>query len=90
MGGVLGFFSSVVCEIGPARRVPPSDLPFEPTLSGPVEVEVDGDRKGKSKVVFTYRVRPDSKPKPNFLALYFQILVKLDQPMLTNSHLSEV
>lgn len=80
----------MVCEIGPAKRVPPFDLPFEPTLSGAVEVEVDGGRKGRSQVLFTYRVRPDSKLKHNCLALYFQILVKLDQPMLINSHLSEV
>uniref|UniRef100_A0A3Q1C4C1 Sema domain-containing protein n=1 Tax=Amphiprion ocellaris TaxID=80972 RepID=A0A3Q1C4C1_AMPOC len=51
--------TSVVCEIGPARRVPPSDLPFEPTNSGAVEVEVEGGRRGTSKVVFTYR---DPKP----------------------------
>ncbi|XP_051805095.1 plexin-B2-like isoform X2 [Acanthochromis polyacanthus] len=51
--------TSVVCEIGPARRVPPFDLPFEPTNSGAVEVEVEGGRRGTSKVVFTYR---DPKP----------------------------
>lgn len=59
----------MVCEIGPAKRVPPSDLPLEPTLSGPVEVEVDGNRKGRSQVFFTYRVRPDTKLKHNFIAL---------------------
>lgn len=48
--------SSVVCEIGPAKRVPPSDLPFERTNSGAVEIEVDGGRHGKSQVIFTYRV----------------------------------
>ncbi|XP_034055795.1 plexin-B2-like, partial [Gymnodraco acuticeps] len=49
--------TSVVCEIGPARRAPPSDLPFEPSLSGAVEVEVEGEggRTGTSKVFFTYR-----------------------------------
>ncbi|XP_026219213.1 plexin-B2a [Anabas testudineus] len=51
--------TSVVCEIGPARRAPPSDLPFEPTLSGEVEIEVDRGRKGTSQVIFTYR---DPKP----------------------------
>ncbi|CAN9508504.1 unnamed protein product [Ophioblennius macclurei] len=51
--------TSVVCEIGPARRVPPSDLPFEPTLSGAVEMELEGGRRGTSQVVFTYR---DPKP----------------------------
>ncbi|XP_051247884.1 plexin-B2 [Dicentrarchus labrax] len=51
--------TSVVCEIGPARRVPPSDLPFEPTMSGPVHIEVEGGRKGTSRVNFTYR---DPKP----------------------------
>ncbi|XP_045927672.1 plexin-B2a [Micropterus dolomieu] len=51
--------TSVVCEIGPAKRVPPTDLPFEPTTSGPVEIEVDGSRRGTSQVFFTYR---DPKP----------------------------
>ncbi|XP_070709553.1 plexin-B2-like [Pempheris klunzingeri] len=51
--------TSVVCEIGPARRVPPSDLPFEPTKSGAVEVEVEGGRTGTSQVTFSYR---DPKP----------------------------
>ncbi|KAF7652927.1 hypothetical protein LDENG_00089670 [Lucifuga dentata] len=52
--------TSVVCEIGPARRTPPSDLPFEPTNQGAVEVEVEGGRRGVSEVFFTYR---DPKPK---------------------------
>lgn len=73
MGGVLGFFSSVVCEIGPAKRVPHFDLPFEPTLSGAVEVEVDGGRKGRSQVFFTYRVRPDSKLKHNFISRFWSV-----------------
>lgn len=47
---------SVVCEIGPAKRVPPSDLPFVPTHAGVVQVFVEGDRNGTSQVVFTYRV----------------------------------
>lgn len=47
---------SVVCEIGPAKRAPPSDVPFEPTLSGVVTVKVNGNQQGSSKVVFTYRV----------------------------------
>ncbi|XP_073724722.1 plexin-B2 isoform X2 [Misgurnus anguillicaudatus] len=41
--------TSVVCEIGP---FPPS-LPH--SLDGPVEVEVDGGRRGLSTVKFTYR-----------------------------------
>ncbi|KAM7367318.1 hypothetical protein PAMP_015229 [Pampus punctatissimus] len=52
--------TSVVCEIGPAKRVPPSDLPVEPTNSGAVEIEVEGGRRGRSQVKFTYR-----DPKPN-------------------------
>uniref|UniRef100_A0A672I5P3 Plexin b2a n=1 Tax=Salarias fasciatus TaxID=181472 RepID=A0A672I5P3_SALFA len=51
--------TSVVCEIGPARRAPPSDLPVEPSLSGPVELELDGGGRGTSQVLFTYR---DPKP----------------------------
>lgn len=47
---------SIVCEIGPAKRVPPSDLPFEPTHAGAVEVEVEGGGHGRSQVNFTYRV----------------------------------
>ncbi|XP_008303974.1 plexin-B2-like, partial [Stegastes partitus] len=51
--------TSVVCEIGPARRPPPFDLPVDPLTSGAVEVEVEGGRRGTSKVLFTYR---DPKP----------------------------
>ncbi|KAM4712047.1 plexin-B2-like isoform 1-T3 [Anableps anableps] len=51
--------TSVVCEIGP-KRMPPHDLPPERTDSGPVEIEVEGGRRGVSKVDFTYR---DPKPK---------------------------
>ncbi|XP_040885699.1 plexin-B2a [Toxotes jaculatrix] len=51
--------TSVVCEIGPARRLPPSDLPVEPSNSGPVEIEVEGGRRGTSQVMFIYR---DPKP----------------------------
>ncbi|XP_060931676.1 plexin-B2-like [Limanda limanda] len=51
--------TSVVCEIGPAKRAPPSDVPFVPTTEGAVEIEVEGGRKGTSKVIFTYR---DPKP----------------------------
>ncbi|XP_075900009.1 plexin-B2-like [Nelusetta ayraudi] len=47
--------TSVVCEIGPAKRAPPGDVPFEPTLSGVVTVKVNGNRQGSSKMVFTYR-----------------------------------
>ncbi|XP_071370371.1 plexin-B2-like, partial [Centroberyx affinis] len=50
--------TSVVCEIGPARRTPPSDIPFELNY-GAVEVEVEGGRSGRSEVIFTYR---DPKP----------------------------
>ncbi|XP_068442414.1 plexin-B2a [Clinocottus analis] len=50
--------TSVVCEIGPARR-PPVDFPFERFNSGPVEIEVEGGRRGTSQVLFTYR---DPKP----------------------------
>ncbi|KAM8884047.1 plexin-B2a isoform 1-T5 [Synchiropus picturatus] len=52
--------TSVVCVIGPAKPAPPSDIPFERTLSGPVEILVEGKRNGTSKVLFTYR---DPKPK---------------------------
>ncbi|XP_061617269.1 plexin-B2-like isoform X1 [Phyllopteryx taeniolatus] len=45
--------TSVVCEIGPAKR-PPSDLTVE-SSDGVVEVEVEGGRTGRSQVVFTYR-----------------------------------
>ncbi|XP_069375673.1 plexin-B2-like isoform X2 [Paralichthys olivaceus] len=51
--------TSVVCEIGPARRVPPFDLPVEPTYSGAVQIEVEGGGTGTSRVKFTYR---DPKP----------------------------
>ncbi|CAK6970697.1 plexin-B2a, partial [Scomber scombrus] len=47
--------TSVVCEIGPAKRTPPSDIPVDPPHSGAVEIEVEGGRRGKSKVFFTYR-----------------------------------
>ncbi|XP_074553968.1 plexin-B2-like [Halichoeres trimaculatus] len=47
--------TSVVCEIGPVRRAPPSDIPLESTNRGVVEIEVEGKRKGKSQVLFTYR-----------------------------------
>uniref|UniRef100_A0A8D3A7Y9 Plexin b2a, tandem duplicate 1 n=1 Tax=Scophthalmus maximus TaxID=52904 RepID=A0A8D3A7Y9_SCOMX len=50
----------VVCEIGPARRVPPFDLPVELTNSGAVQIEVEGGRSGTSRVMFTYR---DPKPE---------------------------
>uniref|UniRef100_A0A8D3A8D2 Plexin b2a, tandem duplicate 1 n=1 Tax=Scophthalmus maximus TaxID=52904 RepID=A0A8D3A8D2_SCOMX len=56
-GAVLSF---VVCEIGPARRVPPFDLPVELTNSGAVQIEVEGGRSGTSRVMFTYR---DPKPE---------------------------
>ncbi|XP_068565555.1 plexin-B2-like [Cebidichthys violaceus] len=52
--------TSVVCEIGPARRLPPVDIPFEDSSSGAVEIEVEGGRRGESQVVFTYR---DPKPQ---------------------------
>ncbi|XP_067247948.1 plexin-B2a [Chanodichthys erythropterus] len=46
--------TSVVCEIG-AFSSPPVDLPNVPSLFGPVEVEVEGGRTGRSDVSFTYR-----------------------------------
>ncbi|XP_041833898.1 plexin-B2a [Melanotaenia boesemani] len=52
--------TSVVCRIGPAKQVPPSDLPLETPNSGAVEIEVEGGRKGVSQVIFTYR---DPEPK---------------------------
>ncbi|XP_039891728.1 plexin-B2a [Simochromis diagramma] len=52
--------TSVVCEIGPAKRNPPQDLPFERTNSGPVEITVEGERSGTSQVYFTYR---DPEPR---------------------------
>ncbi|TDG96509.1 hypothetical protein EPR50_G00229430 [Perca flavescens] len=51
--------TSVVCEIGPAKRIPPSDIPPEISNRGAVEIEVEGGRTGRSKVEFTYR---DPKP----------------------------
>lgn len=48
---------SVVCEIGPARAVPPFDLPVDPPNTGPVVIKLEGGREGTSKVVFTYRVQ---------------------------------
>lgn len=54
--------TSVVCEIGPARRVPPSDVPLEHSNSGAVQIEIEGGRTGTSKVFFTYR-----DPKPKFV-----------------------
>ncbi|KAM7378479.1 hypothetical protein PAMA_013403 [Pampus argenteus] len=50
------YLLSVVCEIGPAKRVPPFDLPVEPTNSGAVEIEVEGGKRGRSQVKFTYRL----------------------------------
>uniref|UniRef100_A0A667Z9M8 Plexin b2a, tandem duplicate 1 n=1 Tax=Myripristis murdjan TaxID=586833 RepID=A0A667Z9M8_9TELE len=41
------------------RRVPPFDLPFD-SNRGAVEVEVEGGRRGRSEVIFTYR---DPKPR---------------------------
>ncbi|CAG5926826.1 unnamed protein product [Menidia menidia] len=41
-------------------KAPPYDLPVEPSLSGAVEIEVDGGRRGVSRVKFTYR---DPEPK---------------------------
>ncbi|XP_069580096.1 plexin-B2-like [Brachyistius frenatus] len=52
--------TSVVCKIGPAKRIPPYDLPVKPDNSGAVEIQVEGGRTGKSQVIFTYR---DPKPK---------------------------
>uniref|UniRef100_A0A8D3A8C4 Plexin b2a, tandem duplicate 1 n=1 Tax=Scophthalmus maximus TaxID=52904 RepID=A0A8D3A8C4_SCOMX len=56
----LSVLLNVVCEIGPARRVPPFDLPVELTNSGAVQIEVEGGRSGTSRVMFTYR---DPKPE---------------------------
>uniref|UniRef100_A0A667Z509 Plexin b2a, tandem duplicate 1 n=1 Tax=Myripristis murdjan TaxID=586833 RepID=A0A667Z509_9TELE len=42
-----------------SRRVPPFDLPFD-SNRGAVEVEVEGGRRGRSEVIFTYR---DPKPR---------------------------
>ncbi|XP_033846131.1 plexin-B2a [Periophthalmus magnuspinnatus] len=54
--------TSVVCEIGPAKRTPPSDVPFPPRNQGFVNIEVEGGRSGTSQVLFTYR-----DPKPNYV-----------------------
>lgn len=54
--------TSVVCEIGPAKRTPPSDIPFPSRNQGTVSIEVEGGRTGTSQVIFTYR-----DPKPNFV-----------------------
>ncbi|CAL8242316.1 unnamed protein product [Merluccius merluccius] len=58
--------TSLVCEIGPARRTGPVDV--EDLTKGVVVVEVEGGRKGRSQVNFTYRdpipvsVQPVSGP----------------------------
>lgn len=52
--------TSVVCEIGPAKKTPPSDIPFPSRNQGTVNIEVEGGRTGTSQVIFTYR-----DPKPN-------------------------
>lgn len=54
--------TTVVCEIGPAKRTPPSDIPFPSRNQGTVTIEIEGGRKGTSQVIFTYR-----DPKPNFV-----------------------
>ncbi|KAM9403073.1 plexin-B2-like [Salvelinus alpinus] len=46
--------TSVVCEIGPVRPPASVDLPG-PINQGVVEVEVEGGRRGRSEVLFTYR-----------------------------------
>ncbi|XP_014850853.1 PREDICTED: plexin-B2-like isoform X2 [Poecilia mexicana] len=51
--------TSVVCEIGP-KRTPPSDLPPDTSRSGPVMIEVEGNRSTISGISFTYR-DPDPK-----------------------------
>uniref|UniRef100_A0A4W5PS90 IPT/TIG domain-containing protein n=1 Tax=Hucho hucho TaxID=62062 RepID=A0A4W5PS90_9TELE len=48
--------TSVVCEIGPVRSPASQDLPG-PINQGVVEVEMEGGRRGRSEVLFTYRVR---------------------------------
>uniref|UniRef100_A0A3P9QF96 Plexin b2a, tandem duplicate 1 n=1 Tax=Poecilia reticulata TaxID=8081 RepID=A0A3P9QF96_POERE len=53
--------TSVVCEIGP-KRTPPSDLPPDLTTSGPVMIEVEGNRSTTSEIIFTYR-----DPDPKFI-----------------------
>ncbi|CAL1568366.1 unnamed protein product [Knipowitschia caucasica] len=54
--------TSVVCEIGPAKRTPPSDIPFPPRNQGTVNIEVEGGRTGTSQVIFMYR-----DPKPDYV-----------------------
>uniref|UniRef100_A0A8C6U2G4 Plexin b2a n=1 Tax=Neogobius melanostomus TaxID=47308 RepID=A0A8C6U2G4_9GOBI len=54
--------TSVVCEIGPAKRTPPSDIPFPSRNQGTVRIEVEGGRTGTSQVIFTYR-----DPNPNYV-----------------------
>lgn len=67
----------MVCEIGPAKRAPPMiDLPFEPTHSGPVEVEVEGNRMGRSQVVFTYQVGQNIHGN-GFKLIQFMLMIKL-------------
>ncbi|KAK7896818.1 hypothetical protein WMY93_022143 [Mugilogobius chulae] len=56
--------TSVVCEIGPAKRTPPSDIPFPPHNQGTVTIEVEGGRTGTSQVIFTYRDPKPQKIKP--------------------------
>lgn len=67
------FPSSVVCEIGPAKPVPPSDLPFESPHSGAVEIEVEGGRRGTSQVIFTYRVCRN----PSLQYMIFYLFMKI-------------
>ncbi|KAM6895544.1 plexin-B2a [Xenentodon cancila] len=63
LGDRYSVSTSVVCEIGPAKPVPPQDLPAERTTSGPVEIIVAGGRTGRSQVIFTYR-----DPKPHLVS----------------------
>uniref|UniRef100_A0A8C7VZ54 Sema domain-containing protein n=1 Tax=Oncorhynchus mykiss TaxID=8022 RepID=A0A8C7VZ54_ONCMY len=53
--------TSVVCEIGPVRSS--VDLPG-PINQGVVEVEVEGGRRGRSEVLFTYRDPIPEKVSP--------------------------
>ncbi|XP_059361137.1 plexin-B2-like [Carassius carassius] len=53
--------TSVVCEIGPFPSPPPTDL----SISGVVEVEVEGGRTGQSQVSFTYRDPVPSAVSPS-------------------------
>ncbi|KAJ8007378.1 hypothetical protein DPEC_G00116890 [Dallia pectoralis] len=46
--------TSVVCEIGDARSADHVVFP-SPSYRGAVEVELEGGRKGRSEVIFTYR-----------------------------------